>query len=115
MAHDGECIKSVRQAGADTVVELAGAIDLHHTPDVHRALVEACEQRPRRLVINLTGVSYMDSSGIGTLVEVFRRVHAYKGQLVLCGLNERVRSVFEITKLDKFFHIFATESEALAE
>ena len=56
----------------------------------------------------------MDSSGIGTLVEVFRRVNAYKGQLALCGMNDRVHGVFEITKLDKFFKIFATESEAIA-
>jgi anti-sigma B factor antagonist len=95
------------------VVSLVGAVDLHHTPGVHKALVTACEERPRRLVINLTEVTYMDSSGIGTLVEVFRRVNGYQGKLVLCGLNERVRSVFEITKLDKFFSIHSTEDEAL--
>ena len=115
MADNGDCVKEVRRAGRDTVVVLVGMVDLHHTPDVHEALVTVCEQRPRQLVINLTEVSYMDSSGIGTLVEVFRRVNAYKGKLALCGLNERVHSVFEITKLDKFFRIFATEQEALAE
>jgi len=115
MDEDGECVKEVRRSGPDTVVSLRGAVDLHHTPEVHRTLVSACEQKPRRLVINLTDVTYMDSSGIGTLVEVFRRVNAYNGDLALCGMNERVHSVFEITKLDRFFKIFATESEALAE
>jgi anti-sigma B factor antagonist len=115
MADDGDCVKQVRHSGPDIFVSLRGAVDLHHAPDVHRALVSACEERPRRLVINLTEVTYMDSSGIGTLVEVFRRVNAYKGKLSLCGLNERVHSVFEITKLDKFFKIYATESEAMAE
>ncbi|MBI4579261.1 MAG: STAS domain-containing protein [Planctomycetes bacterium] len=115
MGEGVDCVKEVRTVGADIVVVLAGAVDLHHTPQVHKALVGACEERPRQLVVNLTEVSYMDSSGIGTLVEVFRRVNAYKGGLALCGLNERVRSVFEITKLDKFFKIFATESEAMAE
>jgi len=109
-----DCVKDVRRSGRDVVVALAGAVDLHNTPAVHKVLVSACEEKPRRLVIDLTSVSYMDSSGIGTLVEVFRRVNAYKGKLAICGLNERVRSVFEITKLDKFFHIFATEREALA-
>ena len=97
------------------VVTLRGAVDLHHAPAVHKALISACEQRPIRLVVNLTEVSYMDSSGIGTLVEVFRRVNTYKGTLALCGMNERVLSVFEITKLDKFFKLFTTEVEALAE
>ncbi len=114
MVDDGDCVRQVRNAGRDIVVSLQGAIDLHHAPDVHRALVSACDDKPRRLIVNLTGVTYMDSSGIGTLVEVFRRVNAYKGQLALCGMNDRVHSVFEITKLDKFFKIFATESEALA-
>jgi anti-sigma B factor antagonist len=115
MPDDGDCVKDVRNAGKAIIVTLSGAVDLHHTPQVHKALVSACDQKPARLIINLSDVSYMDSSGIGTLVEVFRRVNAYKGVLVLCGMNERVHSVFEITKLDKFFRICATESEAMAE
>lgn len=115
MVENGDCVKQVRNAGADIIVSLEGAIDLHRAPDAHRALVSACDERPKRLIVNLTDVTYMDSSGIGTLVEVFRRVNAYKGQLVLCGMNDRVHSVFEITKLDKFFKVFRTESEALAQ
>ena len=115
MIENGDCIREVRHSGQDIIVVLNGAIDLHHTPDVHRALVAACDEKPRVLVVNLADVTYMDSSGIGTLVEVFRRVNAYRGRLALCGMNERVHSVFEITKLDKFFRIVATESEALAE
>lgn len=114
MPEAGGSIKAVRRNGSAIIVALAGAVDLHHTPEVHKALVAACEQRPQRLIVELTGVSYMDSSGIGTLVDVFRRVNAYKGKLVLCGMNDRVHSVFEITKLDKFFTICATEAEALA-
>lgn len=115
MPDSDSCIREIRRLGKDMVVALAGAVDMHSTPMVHKVLVSACEEKPQRLVIDLGAVSYMDSSGIGTLVEVFRRVNAYKGKLALCGLNERVRSVFEITKLDKFFQIYATQSEALAE
>jgi anti-sigma B factor antagonist len=115
MAENGECVKQIRREAGNIIVALKGAIDLHHTPQVHQALVGACDEKPRRLVIDLSAVSYMDSSGIGTLVEVFRRVNAYKGKLALCGLNDRVHSVFEITKLDKFFKIFPSESEAMAE
>lgn len=115
MADEADCIKQVRHCGPDIIVALQGAIDLHQAPEVHRVLVSACEQKPRKLVINLCDVSYMDSSGIGTLVEVFRRVNSYKGGLALCGLNDRVHSVFEITKLDKFFKIYASESEAMVQ
>lgn len=114
MAQESETIKEVRQEGAATIVALAGEVDLHHTPEVHKVLVTACQEQPGLLVLNLKAVTYMDSSGIGTLVEVFRRVNGYGGKLVLCGLNERVHSVFEITKLDRFFKICDSEQEALA-
>ena len=113
MAGDVNCVKEIRREGEAVVVTLAGEIDLHHAPEVHKELVEVCRVKPARLVINLGDVGHMDSSGIGTLVELFRRVNAYRGELILCGMNERVRSVFEITKLDHFFSICDTEAEAL--
>ena len=113
MAGDN-CVKDIRRQDKMVVVELTGEIDLHHTPEVHKALVAVCQEKPARLVINLKEVSYIDSSGIGTLVEVFRRVNGYQGELSLCCLNERVYGVFEITKLDHFFKICESEAEALA-
>lgn len=111
---EAHTVKEVRQQGSATVVVLRGEVDLHHTPEVHKALIGACQRRPERLIINLTEVSYMDSSGIGTLVEILRRLNGFGGKLMLCGLNERVHGVFEITRLNKFFKIFETEEEALA-
>ena len=113
MADHDSCVRKVRRKGDAIVVTLAGEIDLHKAPEVHRALIGACEEKPRNLVVNLEQVTYMDSSGIGTLVEVFRRVNSYEGKLGLCGVGPRVRSLFEITKLDKFFKIYPTEAEAL--
>ena len=114
MADNSGSIKDVRSEGDAVVVALGGEIDLHQAPTVHETLITACAGKPKCLVINLEAVSYMDSSGIGTLVEVFRRVKAYDGRLALCRINSRVRSLFEITKLDKFFAIYDTEAEALA-
>ncbi len=113
--NDGDnAFSEIRRQGNATIVALSGEVDLHRTPAVHKALVEACQQHPERLVINLKDVPYMDSSGLGTLVEVFRRVNGYQGTLALCHLSRRVHSAFEITKLDRFFKIFATEAEALS-
>lgn len=114
MAEASKTVREIRREGNAIIVALVGEVDLHHTPEVHKALVTACQQEPERLVVNLEGVSYLDSSGIGTLVEVFRRVNGYGGKLALCGLSERVLSVFEITKLDKFFKIHDSEPEALS-
>ncbi len=105
-------VKGVRKSGDATIIELIGDVDLHHSPALHAALVELANERPRRLVLDLTAVPFMDSSGVGTLVEVFRRVNKYEGKMVLCGLTTRVRSVFEITKLDRFFTICDTAEQA---
>ncbi len=114
MAEATGSVKEVRRKGTATVVALAGEVDLHHTPDIHKALVAACAEQPARLVVDFESVSYLDSSGIGTLVEVFRRVNGYGGKLILCGLNDRLLSMFEITKLDKLFTICPSEAEALS-
>ena len=105
-------VKAVREKDGATIVELVGDIDMHHSPGLHSALVELVLARPKKLVLNLSGVPYMDSSGVGTLVEVFRRVSSYKGIMILCGLTPRVKSVLEITKLDRFFTICQSEEEA---
>ncbi|MFO0972852.1 MAG: STAS domain-containing protein [Phycisphaerae bacterium] len=112
-AKPSSVVQEVRTTPDATVVVLSGEVDLHHSPALHAALVNVAAARPRRLVLNLGGVTYMDSSGVGTLVELLRRVNGYKGKLALVALTDRVRGVFEITKLDKFFTIFPTEEQAL--
>ena len=106
-------VKDIRRTADATVVALAGDVDLHHAPALHAALLDISESRPRRWIVNLADVPYMDSSGVGTLVYILRRVNAYKGKMALVAMNNRVRSVFEITKLDQFFTIRATEEEAM--
>ncbi len=113
MGNPESLVKEVRKSEHATVVVLIGDVDLHHSPGLHAQLVEIAGERPKRLILDLTEVPYMDSSGVGTLVEVFRRVTAYKGKMILFGLNRRVRSVFEITKLDRFFTICESEEQAV--
>ena len=114
MQAEPSTVRNVQWNDAAAIVELAGEIDMHQTPSTHRAIVAICQRRPQPLVIDLRDVPYIDSSGIGMLVEIFRRVKGYGGSLRLCGLGERVISVFEVTKLDKFFSIYPGQAEALA-
>ncbi len=106
-------IKEVRHVEDAIVVVVAGALTLRESPEFHGSLIKLCEQSPRNLVIDLTEVTFIDSSGVGTLTDIFRRMKQNDGKLALVGLNKMVRSVFEITRLDKLLPIYKTEEEAL--
>jgi anti-sigma B factor antagonist len=108
-----ESIRSIRRDSRATVIELAGDIDLHRVSGIHHELLGVVREQPAKLIIDLAGVSYMDSSGVGMLVDVFRRVNNFNGFMALVGPNARVRNLFEITKLDRFFKIYPTLDEAL--
>lgn len=88
---------------------------MHRAPQVLKAIEPLLSEGLRRVVIDLSEVTYMDSSGVGTLVHLFRQVKAHDGRLVLVSPNQRVQSVFEITKLDKFFVICKDQQEALQQ
>ena len=96
-------------------VSLAGDVDLHHSPAVRNELIRLAGEKPACLIIDLAGVDYMDSSGVATLVEALQRVRRYGGRLALVAPNERVRSIFEIARLDSIFRIAANRQDALAQ
>ncbi len=95
------------------VVQAVGDIDLHRSSEFQRGLLELAASKPHQIVLDLSGVAYMDSSGVASLVKLLARVRRGKGVLKLAGLRPRVRSVFEITRLDTVFEIFADTQEAL--
>ena len=112
MTHAAEFSIETRSDGDRHVVSLSGEINLRSSPNLHESLLEIIAGRPDRIILDLSGVSYMDSSGIGTLVEIKRRMERDKGILVLAALQPRVRGLFEITKLERFFTIAADVAEA---
>lgn len=87
------------------VVRPEGDIDLSRSPSFRRQLANIQERSPRRLIVNLSDVPYMDSSGVATLVEAMQVARKHNSRLILCGLQERVRSIFEIARLDTVFTI----------
>ena len=102
---EGNLNIDVQRSEGRCTVRLDGDIDMSTAPVLRKALLEVIETPVERLLIDLGGVGYIDSSGVGTIVELRRRIDRSGSDLVLTGLQERVRSVFEITKLDKFFTI----------
>src|SRR5438046_3576716 len=96
------------------VLPLKGEIDLHVSPTVTASLNEMIEKKPERLVVDLSDVSYIDSAGLAALIEAMQKVEGYGGKFMLAGLQETVRSIFEISRLDQVFQIFPDADAALA-
>ena len=100
-----------REVGT-TIVRLAGEIDLRSSPSLRGLFLSLLLETPARIILDLSQVRYIDSSGVGTIVELKRRAGRSDGLVVLVGLQARVRSIFEIAKLDRFFTITQTVDEA---
>jgi anti-sigma B factor antagonist len=96
------------------VVPLKGEIDLHVSPTVTASLNEVIDKKPDRLVVDLADVSYIDSAGLAALIQAMQKVEGYGGKLMLAGLQETVRSIFELSRLDQVFQIFPDVDAALA-
>ena len=96
------------------VLPLKGEIDLHVSPVVTASLTAMIEKKPERMVIDLSDVTYIDSAGLAALIQAMQKVEAYGGKFSLAGLQETVRSIFEISRLDQVFQIFPDTDTALA-
>ena len=94
------------------ILELSGEIDLQHSPEIRRVLQARAAQRTPALLLDFTLVTYIDSSGLATLIEYFQNSRPYTGKIVVAGLNRRVRNIFELVRLHEVFPIYPTVSEA---
>ena len=96
-----------------TILRPIGEIDLSRAPSLRHKLSEVQSTKPVRLIIDLIHVPYMDSSGVATLVEAMQVARRSGGKIVLCAMQERVQSIFEIARLDMVFTIVSDTTEAL--
>ncbi|MFC1570424.1 STAS domain-containing protein [Candidatus Omnitrophota bacterium] len=96
-----------------SIFRMSGDIDINTSPDFKKSFDAAVGAKKDKIVINLKEVSYVDSSGLATLVEILKNMRAYGGKLKLTNLSDKVRGLFEITKLDKLFDIVADEDSAV--
>jgi anti-sigma B factor antagonist len=104
---------SVRDAGETKIVEVVGDVDLGTSPDLRRTLLGALGEVPK-VAVNLTGIRYIDSSGIATLIEALKDSQRLQKEFVLFGLSPAVQQVFRLTHVIRIFQVFDTEQEALA-
>jgi anti-sigma B factor antagonist len=99
---------------ANTVVDLEGAIDLQNSRGLRTTLFERLPATSR-LALNMTGIRYIDSSGIATLVEVLKESKRLQKDFVLFGLGKAVHDVLKLTNLLGAFKVRDTEEHALAD
>ncbi len=105
---------SQREVNGITTYEIKGDIDINSSPDIREAFEKGVKNKAMKILVNLNSVSYVDSSGLATLVEMLKKTRVYGGKLRISNLAPKVKSLFEITKLEKLFEIFETEEEAIA-
>jgi anti-sigma B factor antagonist len=96
------------------IVRPVGEIDLSCAATLRQQLGRIQDNRPPRLVVDLSAVPYMDSSGVATLVEAMQIARRTGSKLVLAALQDKVRSIFEIARLDMVFAIVGSVEEASA-
>ena len=96
------------------ILALEGEIDLHLSPAVALDLQALVKQQPPKLIIDLTKVTYMDSSGLAVLLEGMQSVESYRGKFYLIGVGDPLSTVFESSRLDQVFRIYPDLNAALA-
>lgn len=105
---------NVHKEDATAVIDVVGDIDLYSSPQVRQTILDALNRKTEnRVLVNLTGVKYIDSSGVASLVEGLQLSRKSQVKFALCGLNKAPRQVLELTRLIKVFDIFDTLDEAL--
>jgi anti-sigma B factor antagonist len=104
---------ATRDVDATTVVTVTGEIDVYTAPKLRDLITDLVGQGRYHLVIDMTGVEFLDSTGLGVLVGGLKKVRANQGSLQLVCNRERLLKIFRITGLAKVFRIHASTDEAL--
>jgi anti-sigma B factor antagonist len=104
----------VRNHDGAAVIEVRGQVDLYTSPRLREAIIEVASAQTATVVVDLSAVEYMDSSGVATLVEGLQLLRGYGGAFRLAGLGDAVRQVFKFAKLEKVFEIYQDANRALA-
>ena len=103
----------IRETGPVTVLELSGRLTSFETGALRDSISRLLHQGRRDIVLNLSGLQYLDSSGIGELARVYVAVVKQSGQIKVVGLSSKIEQVLKITQLYQVFPEFPDEEAAL--
>ncbi len=104
----------VTKDGEITVLDVEGQLIVGNRQELKQRVLEELEGGERKFLIDFDRTGYIDSSGLGVLVSLSKKIREQGGELRLANLNEDLRTLFELTKLDTLFQIADSRNEALA-
>ncbi|MFH1514097.1 MAG: STAS domain-containing protein [bacterium] len=105
---------ATRENGKVLIFDIAGDLDAKNASILKEKINETITDGKSWLLINLTDVPYMDSAGLGVLVSGLKNANRLSGDLRIWGLQDEVKSIFELTRLNKVFQIFEDEMTAVS-
>jgi anti-sigma B factor antagonist len=106
-------VLSIEPIDGGCIVRLGGELDLYNAPAVREALTEAAADQPKRVIVDLAEVEFIDSTALGVLIEARTKLPNRRGFL-LAGPGLETRRALEISGLDRHFAVHANVDEALA-
>lgn len=106
---------SARRVKSATILDVSGNIDMSNSPEVRKVLLQEIRvQKVNQVALNLSGVNYIDSSGVASLVEGLKASRDMGSRFILFGLNDSAREVLKISRLLKLFEVYDDETQAMA-
>jgi anti-sigma B factor antagonist len=106
-------IETTERDGA-TVLTLRGEIDVYTAPQLRQTIVDLVDRGATKLVVDMAQVDFLDSTGLGVLVDGLKRTQSHDGSLSIVATQNKILKIFDITGLNKAFSIHASLEEALA-
>lgn len=106
---------SLQDSKGVLVARLDGRLDITHSATFEKRVIDALTENPRDVVINLAHVSYMSSSGISSLLGIFRFASSKGRKMMICDVSPAVIKLLEVVELSQVFRTAPHESEAVAE
>jgi anti-sigma B factor antagonist len=106
---------AIERLNGVTVVDVDGELTVTNRSELKERVLGRLEDGDRSFVIDFAKTGYIDSSGLGVLVSLSKRIREQSGRLRLAGLNEDLTTLFELTKLDTLFQITENRAAALRE
>ncbi len=107
-------LKVENRAGETAIVRLVGRLDLLSASDVKQGLSKAVSDGHRRLVVDLAGVGFIDSSGLGALIGGLKAARLAGGDLRIAGAGDQAKVILELTTLNRVLRPYDTVDEALS-
>ncbi len=96
------------------IISVRGEMDVYNSFEFKKLMDEHTASGTKKFILILGALNYIDSSGLGALINQQMKLQKSGGELYLVSLSDQIRSVLELTKMQSFFRVFSTEAEALS-